>query len=600
MPALAKKKTSKKKPAVTGKLRIGDQWNAISIIARSQTNILKAVCELVENSIDANGKNIQIVRKRKDKFVYLEFFDDGDGIKLNEERLPDFKYVATHICDSLKRYLSVEEKSGIHGEFGIGLLGFWSLGKELHLFSKGGDDKAYEMVMKAGKQSFKVFPSRLDMLGYGVRIIIGPLHQTTKGILSGERMQKYLAVELRDRLKKLKVNLSIYDKVARKKLKVIPQKYSGERIKEISRLCTRHGEIALELYYSVKKEDMNTHITLSKDGTRVKNSIADLEHFDHEPWTSGFFEGIIDCPFINLTPGTRDAIINDEKYSAFVDTLSDIENRLIGLMEERKRAEEEKASQAILKDVKRAFVEALNNLPQNEYIWFDVEKDLSGKSAGSGQDAVSAARLRKKPEAIPSFLDELPGDPAVVRISPKVCTLHIGETKSLLAKVNDDQNREVTDHLEYHWEIVEGGGKVCDIEEDKCVYRAPSQATKCVIQARVTYGKLKLEGTCKINVTEEEMEEGVTHTIGQGLPSYQLIPAHGEHWRSQYRLKKNIIEVNSGHRDFLATKTRLTSHKRYIAKLYAKEIVMLNFPNVNQNDSLERIIELLVSIEKLL
>jgi hypothetical protein len=38
-----------------GKLRIGNDWNAITIIAHSQSNPLKAAAELVENSIDARA-----------------------------------------------------------------------------------------------------------------------------------------------------------------------------------------------------------------------------------------------------------------------------------------------------------------------------------------------------------------------------------------------------------------------------------------------------------------------------------------------------------------------------------------------------------------
>ena len=41
-----------------GKLKIGDDWNAIRIIALSQSNPLKAIAEFVENSIDANAKTI--------------------------------------------------------------------------------------------------------------------------------------------------------------------------------------------------------------------------------------------------------------------------------------------------------------------------------------------------------------------------------------------------------------------------------------------------------------------------------------------------------------------------------------------------------------
>jgi hypothetical protein len=45
-----------------GKLKIGDDWNAIRIIALSQSNSLKAIAEFVENSIDASAKTITITR----------------------------------------------------------------------------------------------------------------------------------------------------------------------------------------------------------------------------------------------------------------------------------------------------------------------------------------------------------------------------------------------------------------------------------------------------------------------------------------------------------------------------------------------------------
>jgi hypothetical protein len=47
-----------------GKLKIGDDWNAITIIALSQSNPLKAIAELVENSIDAKSSFVTITRGR--------------------------------------------------------------------------------------------------------------------------------------------------------------------------------------------------------------------------------------------------------------------------------------------------------------------------------------------------------------------------------------------------------------------------------------------------------------------------------------------------------------------------------------------------------
>ena len=60
-----------------GKLRIGDDWNAIRIIALSQANPLKAVAELVENSIDAGARHVAITKGRERGHGYLKVTDDG-------------------------------------------------------------------------------------------------------------------------------------------------------------------------------------------------------------------------------------------------------------------------------------------------------------------------------------------------------------------------------------------------------------------------------------------------------------------------------------------------------------------------------------------
>src|ERR1041385_760225 len=99
-----------------GKLRIGNDWNAITIIALSQSNPLKAIAELGENSIDAPATNVTIIRGRREGGQYLEVRDNGQGIPRDEEGRPDFRYVATHICDSVKRRLKVEGAIGLQGE----------------------------------------------------------------------------------------------------------------------------------------------------------------------------------------------------------------------------------------------------------------------------------------------------------------------------------------------------------------------------------------------------------------------------------------------------------------------------------------------------
>ncbi|MBA3565121.1 MAG: transposase [Gammaproteobacteria bacterium] len=135
----------------SGKLRIGDDWNAITIIALSQSNPLKAVAEFVENSIDARARHVVITRGRERGEHYLRIQDDGEGIPRDSGGAPDFRYVATHIGDSIKRHRKAEGARGIQGEFGIGLLSFWTVGEALFMTSAGEDGKSCaEDVLDAG------------------------------------------------------------------------------------------------------------------------------------------------------------------------------------------------------------------------------------------------------------------------------------------------------------------------------------------------------------------------------------------------------------------------------------------------------------------
>ncbi len=206
---------SRDRTSQRGKLRIGNDWNAITIIALSQSNPLKAIAELVENSIDARATNVIIIRGRNEGSHYLEIRDNGQGIPRDVEGRPDFRYVATHICDSVKRRLKVDGAAGLQGEFGIGLLSFWTIGEEMTLTSIGDDERAWQMVMKKGDPGYAVKPKRQLFTEPGTQLRIAKLLDGIRS-LSGEKIQWYLAAELRDRIRSTAVRINVIDKIARK------------------------------------------------------------------------------------------------------------------------------------------------------------------------------------------------------------------------------------------------------------------------------------------------------------------------------------------------------------------------------------------------
>jgi DNA gyrase/topoisomerase IV subunit B len=109
---------SKHSSRARGKLRIGDDWNAITIIALSQSSPLKAIAELVENSIDAKARTVTITRGREHGRHFLSVRDDGEGVPRDIAGRPDFCYVATHICDSVTRRLKADGTSGYRASSG--------------------------------------------------------------------------------------------------------------------------------------------------------------------------------------------------------------------------------------------------------------------------------------------------------------------------------------------------------------------------------------------------------------------------------------------------------------------------------------------------
>ena len=84
---------------------------------------------------------------------------------------------------------------------------------------------------------------------------------------------------------------------------------------------------------------------------------------------------------------------------------------------------------------------------------------------------------------------------------------------------------------------------------------------------------------------------------GRGLPGYRLEAEHGQPWRSRYDTTANEIVINSAHRDFLASRGSAAKHRRYIGKLYAKEVVLTNFPHETPAEVMERLIEVTLRTE---
>jgi hypothetical protein len=589
----------------TGKLRIGDDWNAITIIALSQENPLKAVAEFVENSIDAGARKVTITRGRERGEHYLMVADDGAGVPKDAEGAPDFRYVATHICDSIKRRLKENGAQGIQGEFGIGLLSFWTVGEELAMASAGADGRTYEMQMRKGDPSYSVTIRHALLQDAGTRLKVGPLLPGVRQ-LSGEKIQWYLASELRERIRSSGVSIRVIDRQARKEFVVVPRQFTGELLHHLPVPATPHGEAYLELY--LNSPDAGNTVGLYRSGTRILGAITELEAFRRPPWTSGYLQGIVDAPFLNLTPATRTGVIHDAALEALVAALVPVEERLIALIEEQKRAEEERTSRDTLRAIQRAFREAMISLPTEEYDWFDIaaRKQGAGGTENASPDAAETEGLvlpggGEEEETAPRQRQffEYAGPLHSVRIAPASCTLAVGTSRGFRAVARDASRRLVEEGVQYAWRLIEGAGKLEGAAGELVTFVAPDEPCLARLGVTARQADTVCEAEALITVTDSLLPETKERTVNrQGLPGYTLEHAPGKLWRSRYDAERNVIVVNSGHRDFIFASRAKALKLRYLVRLYAKEMVRKNFPGVPAEQLLDRLIELSLYTEE--
>jgi hypothetical protein len=574
----------------SGVLEIGDQWNAITIIAHSQTHPLKAICELTENAIDAGATAVRITRRRSQGELFLEIVDDGRGVAADASGVPDFRRIATHLCDSMKRHLDASQRRGVHGEFGIGLLSFWALGEELKMVSGGGDTPPHELCLVRGEREYAIRPARGRLATGGTRVVVGPLLESTKNIVTGEKIARYLSAELRDRIRNTGVAIDVADMVARKQLRVTPREFDGERLEIPRRYATPLGDVSLEVYVRGDESAESPGLSLCKDGTRVLPSITELLPFQRHPWTDRRLVGVVDFEPLALAPGTRGGVVPDAGFDALVAAAAAMEADILAALDSREQAEAERASRQLLKQVHKAFTSALSELPAEDYLFFDIPKSTPAVPGRPGEPA--AAGAAPEPAAPATLFPTPPGPLAAVRISPKRPRRQPGHTCRLSAVACDAHGVAITEGISWSWRVVAGDGTLEPREQD-CGVTAPA-AGIVGVEAIARQWTAEASGRVEVKFLEHADADGPG---SRGLPSYRLEAEHGRAWRSRYDARANEIVINSAHRDFLASRSAAARHRRYIGKLYAKEVVLTNFPHESPAEVMERLIEVTLRTE---
>jgi hypothetical protein len=336
------------------------------------------------------------------------------------------------------------------------------------LTSAGEDGRAYQMHLRKGEPSYRITQRPTLFPEVGTEVLIKGILPGIKNF-SGEKIQWYLASELRDRIRHSGVSIRVVDRAARTEFKVEPRQFEGRLLHELDDASPVQTDVYAELY--LHAHSPANVVSLYRSGTRVLENLTELEVFARMPWTSGYVQGIIDAPYLNLTPGTRLGVIHDAALARLADELAPLEARLAKIIDDQQRAEEERASRDVLRSVQGALKEALLALPQEEYDWFDLHRGegkrrprtsaegAAGEAAKAEEQALAmeAVAVGEGFESQRQFF-EYAGPLFSVIISPTSSVIEVSGSRALRAIARDRARRPVEQDLTYAWRILEGAG----------------------------------------------------------------------------------------------------------------------------------------------
>jgi hypothetical protein len=594
-------KARKAKDTASFLLKPADPFDLIRWLARSQSDPRKAVAELVQNSLDAGAREVTIKRQRIRKAVCLVVHDDGQGVLPEMGREEALRYLATHVGHSRKMQLDPAERARqvVAGKYGVGLLGFWSIGKRMEVRSRvnGSGIFALRLEEDSPHASIVALPPRTDSAETFTEIVVEEVHETAQKALSGRRLSDYLAAELRGQLLRREVSVRVQDHIARglaqQSFEVTPRRFTGERLALPPEIpVPSFTALRVELYLARGAERPAVQVACA--GTLVADDIAELSALGLAvaPWVGHELTGILDFPDFSVPPGTRRGVAPDRAALAFVvalDSLSVLVNAELKRLDTERRAT---LDRDVVRDLKRALRGFRRRLPQ-----YDLPRVEGREERPAAPEDGAALPDEPERDATPPEKPFLfpPGPLHAVRIVPSTVRVAPGGERRVRAVPTDADDR-VLDGVDVSWSIADAPASLSVRGEGvRPAVAARSDAqigAQAELRVEARQGDRTATGAATLMVAEADEDDG----SAIGVPEPHLVSDADGTWRS--RMAGDRWEVNDAHDDYRAFRGEPRARVRYLLTLLAKEIVLRTSGRPETADVLESVVEVLAHAER--
>ena len=605
-------------------LKPADPFDLIRWLARSQSDPRKAIAELVQNSIDAKARRVRVERRRVRRSPALVIRDDGEGVLGEMGREDALRTIATNIGCSRKRNLTPLERHAqvVAGKYGIGLLGFWSVGRRMDIRSRVGGSEVFVLRLREDEERAEIFRDAMAMDSEPTftEVVITEVHESAARVLSGRRLAEYLAAELRGTLLASGADVAIHDGLARgtasKHFSVVPRRYTGEPLSlPASVEVPGYAPIRIELYFARGAE--RPMVELACAGTLVADDLGALGSLGlgEPPWCGRGLSGLIDFPDFTVPPGTRRGVVPNAAAEAFVLAVGGLAPLVTAELDRMDRERGAASNRQVMSDLRRAFRGLRARLPQYELpaVEGDGESHSSASPTsgvlplGQGTEAGAPGESANCPEGGEDDSNEdhagtalelfPPGPLESVAIVPSEVEIPAGRERRVRAVATDSSGRrlKVDQQVDFSWSappgilsIVGGGHRPAII-----VDAAARPGSREVVHVTARQGDRVATASASVVVVDAADVDGGAKL---GIPEPELVEEPGTAWRSRFLGQR--WQVNAGHEDFAALAGDPKARLRYLLTLLAKEIVSRTHGGPGADAALEGLVEILAHAER--
>ena len=367
------------------RLRIGNLAKAVLVTGQAYQDPKDALNEFVSNAADEyaqsarRGERIRVLLRRKGRHPVIAVDDVGRG--MSPDRL---RQVATSLFESAK----VGDQRTL-GEKAIGLLAFQQLGGQCEIVSRAeGSDETWTLRLQRGRADAALLRERRRARQVpGTTVFLSELDPEVLRVLTQRKVVDYLRRRRSAALAGGDYSIEVAE--GRAAELVTPEEPEGVRLAVAAR-NTLWGRIEFAIYVASDSDRRRRVAVVGRAGTTIIDDLAELDEFDHEPWTSGQVSGQILFEALQQTAGRRAVLRDRDAFPVFRDAVEAVED-VVSRSVERVRAEVDSQTADRLSDtVRRIFQRVLKELADLD----NPMRTLVGEEPGDGGLLLEAAGER--------------------------------------------------------------------------------------------------------------------------------------------------------------------------------------------------------------